>query len=37
MGEKPAWVYAGATAATLMAIELFGVTEQSIPFIYFQF
>ena len=37
IGDKPAWVYSGATAATLIAIELFGVTEQSIPFIYFQF
>ena len=37
IGEKPAWVYTGATAATLMAIELFGVTDESIPFIYFQF
>ncbi len=37
MHEKPAWVYAGAAAALLMGIELFGVTEENIPFVYFQF
>ncbi len=37
VSETRAWVYAGAAAALLIGIELFGVTEQSIPFVYFQF
>ena len=37
LGDKSAWVYASVTAALLIGIELFGVTEQAIPFIYFQF
>ncbi len=37
LGDKSALVYASATAALLIGIELFGVTEQAIPFIYFQF
>ena len=37
IGEAPAWIYAGAAAALLLGIEVFGITEQSIPFVYFQF
>jgi alginate O-acetyltransferase complex protein AlgI len=31
------WVYATALAAMFLCLEIFGVTEQDIPFIYFQF
>jgi hypothetical protein len=34
---SPAYVYAGAMAAMLLTIEVFGVLDASIPFIYFQF
>ena len=37
IGERSAWTYAGATAFLLIGLELFGVTEEAIPFIYFQF
>ncbi len=33
----PAWAYATALAAIFFCIEIFGVTERAIPFIYFQF
>jgi alginate O-acetyltransferase complex protein AlgI len=33
----PAWAYAAALAAMLFCLELFGVIDASIPFIYFQF
>lgn len=33
----PLWVYGGVLALLLMALELFSVTEVSVPFIYFQF
>jgi alginate O-acetyltransferase complex protein AlgI len=33
----PAWAYAAAIIALLFTVELIGVTEQSVPFIYFQF
>jgi alginate O-acetyltransferase complex protein AlgI len=35
--KAPAWVYASAMAALLFAVELLGVTEVAVPFIYFQF
>ena len=35
--EAPAWVYAGALAMLLFCVEIFGVVDASIPFIYFQF
>ncbi len=35
--RAPAWVQAVALAAAFLALELFGVTDQRIPFIYFQF
>jgi len=35
--KGPAWVYASAMAALLIAVELAGVTEVTMPFIYFQF
>jgi hypothetical protein len=33
----PAWAYATALAAMFFCLEVFGVTDVSIPFIYFQF
>ncbi|MGA7238937.1 MAG: MBOAT family protein [Bryobacteraceae bacterium] len=33
----PVWAYAAALAAMLFCLELFGVIDASIPFIYFQF
>ena len=33
----PGWAYAAALAAMLFCLELFGVIDASIPFIYFQF
>jgi alginate O-acetyltransferase complex protein AlgI len=33
----PAWARASVVALVLLAIELFGVTEEQIPFVYFQF
>lgn len=37
ISEAPAWAYAGAVAALVFGMEMFGVTEQNIPFVYFQF
>lgn len=33
----PAWVYAAAVAMLLLSVELIGVTDKPIPFVYFQF
>jgi len=33
----PAWVYASACAVMLLMVELVGVTEIAVPFVYFQF
>jgi hypothetical protein len=35
--EAPAWAYASALAAMFLCLEVFGVIDASIPFIYFQF
>jgi alginate O-acetyltransferase complex protein AlgI len=35
--EGPRWVQAGAFASIALTIELFGVIDQTIPFVYFQF
>jgi alginate O-acetyltransferase complex protein AlgI len=35
--EAPAWAYATALAAMFLCLEVFGVIDVSIPFIYFQF
>ncbi len=35
--RQPAWRYAAALALLLLTLEMFGVTEANIPFIYFQF
>lgn len=37
LGAAPVWVHALGVAFVLGAIEVFGVTDQSIPFVYFQF
>ena len=33
----PAWVFTGALTLILLCLMLFGVTEASVPFVYFQF
>jgi hypothetical protein len=33
----PAWAYAAGLAVMLFCLEIFGVIDASIPFIYFQF
>ncbi|MDP8980953.1 MAG: MBOAT family protein [Acidobacteriota bacterium] len=33
----PVWAYAGAMTLILICLELFGVTESVVPFVYFQF
>jgi alginate O-acetyltransferase complex protein AlgI len=33
----PAWAYAAMVVAMLFSVELIGVTEKAVPFIYFQF
>src|SRR5579871_3028147 len=35
--ESPAWVRTAAAVAALLVIELFSATDQTIPFVYFQF
>ncbi|MCX6632438.1 MAG: MBOAT family protein [Candidatus Solibacter sp.] len=35
--KAPAWVYGAAMAFLLLGIELIGVTEVAVPFVYFQF
>jgi hypothetical protein len=35
--EAPAWAYAAALSLTLLVLEIFGVIDAQIPFIYFQF
>ena len=37
LAESPAWVRTLAAVAALLAIELFSATDQTIPFVYFQF
>ena len=33
----PAWAYAMLLVALLFSVELLGVTEKAVPFVYFQF
>ena len=35
--NRPSWAYASAVAMMLLCIDVFGVIDESIPFIYFQF
>ncbi len=37
LAQAPAWVYAAAVIILLLTVELIGVTEKQIPFVYFQF
>jgi len=37
LAESPAWVRIAAAVAALLVIELFSATDQTIPFVYFQF
>jgi alginate O-acetyltransferase complex protein AlgI len=37
LARAPAWVYATAVVVLLLAVELIGVTDKQIPFVYFQF
>jgi hypothetical protein len=37
LAQAPAWAYATVLIALLLTVELFGVTEKQIPFVYFQF
>ena len=37
LADAPAWAYAGALALLLFVVEIFGVVDVRIPFIYFQF
>ena len=37
LNVAPVWVRTAAVVISLLAIELFGVTDQKIPFVYFQF
>jgi hypothetical protein len=37
LAQAPAWAMAAALVAVFLVLELFGVTDVSIPFIYFQF
>jgi hypothetical protein len=34
---SPAWARTAAVVLVLLAIELFSATDQTIPFVYFQF
>jgi alginate O-acetyltransferase complex protein AlgI len=37
LAQAPAWAYATALIVLLLTVELLGVTEKQIPFVYFQF
>jgi alginate O-acetyltransferase complex protein AlgI len=37
LSRGPAWAYAAAVIAMLLTVELLGVTDKQIPFVYFQF
>jgi len=37
LARAPAWAYATALILLLVSVEMIGVTEQQIPFVYFQF
>jgi hypothetical protein len=37
LAKGPAWAYVAAVVALLFCVELIGVTEKAIPFVYFQF
>jgi alginate O-acetyltransferase complex protein AlgI len=37
LARGPAWAYVAATVMLLLTVELIGVTEKAVPFVYFQF
>jgi len=37
MSRAPAWVYAVLVAILLISVEMIGVTDKPIPFVYYQF
>jgi D-alanyl-lipoteichoic acid acyltransferase DltB (MBOAT superfamily) len=37
LGSAPAWAYAVVAIVLLLAVEMIGVTEKAVPFVYFQF
>jgi hypothetical protein len=37
LSRGPAWAYAAFMIVLLLTIEMIGVTEKAIPFVYFQF
>jgi alginate O-acetyltransferase complex protein AlgI len=37
LSRGPAWAYVAAMVVLLVSVELIGVTEQAVPFVYFQF
>jgi alginate O-acetyltransferase complex protein AlgI len=37
LGSAPAWAYAAVAIVLLLAVEMIGVTEKAVPFVYFQF
>jgi hypothetical protein len=37
LSRGPAWAYAAFMIVLLLTIELIGVTEKALPFVYFQF
>ena len=37
LSRGPAWAYAAFMIVLLLTIEMIGVTEKALPFVYFQF
>jgi hypothetical protein len=37
LASAPAWAYAMVAIVLLLAVEMIGVTEKAVPFVYFQF
>jgi hypothetical protein len=37
LARGPAWAYVAAVVTLLFSVELVGVTEKAVPFVYFQF
>ena len=37
LAKGHAWAYVAAVVALLLSVELIGVTDKAIPFVYFQF
>jgi hypothetical protein len=37
LARGPAWAFAAVVITLLLSVELIGVTEKAVPFVYFQF